>query len=167
MNNKAIIILLAVSLCVSGCSQTIVTGIPGSTDALPEEMTQRRESVHETIETEMTAEETIGQRNGDTGDGVTKVVIATGWPEEKNDLTQVKAFLDMEDIRYMGTFNQSRERIDITLEDGSIMLFLSGRDSQCEENDYRLILAGNKFDKAGFCEVLEMDLMSVVIWSTD
>lgn len=155
MNNKAIIILLAVSLCVSGCSQTIVTGIPGSTDALPEEMTQRRESVHETIETEMTAEETIGQRNGDTGDGVTKVVIATGWPDEKTDLTQVKAFLDMEDIRYMGTFNQSRERIDLTLEDGSIMLFLSGRDSQYEEKDYRLILAGDIFDKAGFCEVLE------------
>ena len=362
MNNKAIIILLAVSLCVSGCSQTIVTGIPDSTDALPEEMTQLRESVHETIETEMTAEETIRQRNVDTGGGVTKeaakaylnvidqlillhgegaidrmpfdnggimngtaiirlidfdgdgkqelycayagdserqvvdqqviygyspeqglmnimgpcrisnpgtdvspettflykegkvylmesqegkftryltvrdnvlvaeleyedgwnsngltvngksvtaeeladsisemesggeqktiyylhsaddselaetvrtreyielladksehsaldmVINATGWLEEKTDLTQVKAFLDMEDIRYMGTFNQSRERIDITLEDGSIMLFLSGRDSQCEENYYRLILAGNKFDKAGFCEVLE------------
>lgn len=72
MNNKAIIILLAASLCVSGCSQTIVTGITESTDALPEEMTQLRESVHETIETEMTAEETIGQRTLDTGDGVTK-----------------------------------------------------------------------------------------------
>lgn len=72
MNNKAIIILLAVSLCVSGCSQTIVTGIPDSPDALPEEMTQLRESVHETFETEMTAEETIRQRNVDTGDGVTK-----------------------------------------------------------------------------------------------
>ena len=49
MNNKAIIILLAVSLCVSGCSQTIVTGIPDSPDALPEEMTQLRESVHERL----------------------------------------------------------------------------------------------------------------------
>jgi len=41
------------------------------------------------------------------------VFIATGWPEEKTDLTQVKSFLDTEGIRYMGTVNRSQERIDL------------------------------------------------------
>jgi len=41
------------------------------------------------------------------------VFIATGWPEEKTDLTQVKSFLDTEGIRYMGTVNGSQERIDL------------------------------------------------------
>ena len=72
MNNKTIIILLAVSLCFSGCNQMIVRDIPASSGALPEEMTQLRESVHETIKTEVMTGETTGLRNEDAGEGVTK-----------------------------------------------------------------------------------------------
>ncbi|MGL5435645.1 MAG: hypothetical protein ACRDBO_09660 [Lachnospiraceae bacterium] len=72
MNNKAIIVLLAVRLCISGCNQPTVTDIPASASALPEEMAQLEEPAQETIETELTIGETTGQRNEDAGEGLTK-----------------------------------------------------------------------------------------------
>lgn len=67
-------------------------------------------------------------------------------------LSQVTEALDGENIQYTGYYNQSLERIDMTLEDGTELLFLSATGSEGENMGYELMMVNEELDSDCFQE---------------
>lgn len=73
-------------------------------------------------------------------------------------LDKVLADLDREEIHYVGYFNTMRERLDVTLEDGTALIFLSTKmDEEAsgwerQPSDYELMMKGTEFNDSHFQE---------------
>lgn len=67
-------------------------------------------------------------------------------------LPQVIGALDGENIQYTGYYNQSLERIDMTLEDGTALLFLRVSDSEGKDMGYELMMVNEQLNSNGFQE---------------
>lgn len=66
-------------------------------------------------------------------------------------LEEVTAYLEESGIRYEGCYT-SAERVDMTLEDGTVLLFLETEDSDMISFGYELIMAGDHFNRWNFQE---------------
>ncbi len=68
-------------------------------------------------------------------------------------LEEALSYLDQEEIRYAGYYNVSGERLDLTLEDGTALLFLQVKDDYGNPLDrYELMMCGDELDPNGFQE---------------
>lgn len=68
-------------------------------------------------------------------------------------LEETLAYLDQEEIRYAGYYNVSGERLDLTLEDGTALLFLQVKDDWGNPLDrYELMMRGTELYSNGFEE---------------
>lgn len=67
-------------------------------------------------------------------------------------LPEVQEALDEAGIRYAGFYNVSGERLDVTLEDGTALVFLETRDPDQNPAGLELMLKGDEFNKNGFQE---------------
>lgn len=71
-------------------------------------------------------------------------------------LEQVTKSLDENGIHYAGYYNVSGERIDLTLEDGTALIFLETRDPEAEywehSGRFELMMKGEEFNGNGFQE---------------
>ena len=68
-------------------------------------------------------------------------------------LEETLAYLDQEEIRYAGYYNVSGERLDLTLEDGTALLFLQVKDDCGNPLDrYELMMRGTELYSNGFEE---------------
>lgn len=73
-----------------------------------------------------------------------------------NKLDRVVSELDRNGIHYTGYYNVSGERLDLTLQDGTLLVFLETRDPEKEywerTGNYELMMKGNEFNGNGFQE---------------
>lgn len=80
------------------------------------------------------------------------------WNFDKGDiwLEQVTEALDSEGIRYTGYYNVSGERLDMTLEDGTSLVFFEISDPEAEDWErserYQLMMKGEEFNQNRFQE---------------
>lgn len=70
----------------------------------------------------------------------------------KIELPQVIQLLNERAVPYVGYYNQSKERLDMVLEDGTSLLFLDTNDSYTEPAEYEMMMKGNEFNHNGFQE---------------
>lgn len=67
-------------------------------------------------------------------------------------LPQVTGALDEENVQYTGYYNQSLERIDVTLEDGTALLFLRVSNSEGKDMGYELMMVNEQLNSNSFQE---------------
>lgn len=98
--------------------------------------------------------ENIGEAadSGDRAEVISKLLDQWDFEQEKIFLPQVQEELDRRGIPYTGSLNVSGERLDLWLEDGSRLLFLTATDLEGNPWGYELIMKGEQFNRNGFAE---------------
>lgn len=157
---KKLYILIILCLTFVACGEKQQADMTQMTELTLETETEMSQETVEISKTEETGEQEIDYNpvvaESETG-GIDFVVYSFGWLEKTVYLLQVQEFLDSEGIHYQGIVNRSGERVDLILEDGSKLIFLSVRDSQRNVSDFQLIQSGDIFDKKGFLAIYEKD----------
>lgn len=92
-----------------------------------------------------------------SGKNITELLASWDWDYGAVTLEQVTEALDENDIHYAGYYNVSGERLDMTLEDGTSLIFFEARTWESRENyqrtrNYELMMKGTDFNKNGFQE---------------
>ena len=147
-NKKPIYITLIAGLVLSGC------GMKPDTSPQPEI------TIKEHVEKQNTDTEQVSTNNEKTETASPKEEILNATDlldslecdSEPVTLTAVTKLLDENRIAYTGYYNQSRERVDITLEDGTALVFLETRDSELNSLGYELLLKGTELNGNRFQE---------------
>lgn len=98
------------------------------------------------------SEPKLDETSKESETGISQVLDQIDWKKKKEMLPKIQELLDQENIIYTGTFNQSGERLDLVLEDGTTMLFLAAADSQGSPLGYELMMLNEEFNSNGFQE---------------
>lgn len=83
---------------------------------------------------------------------ISQALSALEWEKKAVYLPEVQQKLDDTGVFYCGSYNRSGERIDMTLSDGTKMLFLSSGNLERDSSKYELMMCGDWFNENGFQE---------------
>ncbi len=82
---------------------------------------------------------------------ITEILDSFRFEHERIKLPAVLEALDKENVQYSGRYIFGT-RVDLTLEDGTSLIFLETRDSDMNPSGYELMMKGTEFNKNGFQE---------------
>lgn len=160
---SALLMIWLAALCLNACSSGSGSeSIPSSERSdeklsqtpsfCDETMTEKNAAVSsEETEAAIDSEETEGTDLHQASD---EILSRIGWePGQMDRLEEIQTLLDEQGVRYTGYFNATQERLDMELEDGTKLMFLSASDDMGQNQRYQLMMAGDeRFDSNGFQE---------------
>lgn len=137
----SILLVMATVVVVStGCGEAAQSPNIGLSD-----QQEKDEQINVMQENQTQAEEEIAPQN------IQEVLNSWNFEQGAILLPEVLEALEKNKIQYTGYYYYS-ERLDITLEDGSTLLFLKATDSDGTELGYELIMKNEEFNANGFQE---------------
>ncbi|HKM33850.1 MAG TPA: YARHG domain-containing protein [Lachnospiraceae bacterium] len=140
---KIIYVAAVMSLLCSGCGVEVAVKNPIDTGSGILETGSQIESTEQKYET-------TNEEKGTTNNQM----ILDSWDLSRGDipLSRVVDNLTENHITYTGLYNLSEERLDLTLSDGTNLLFIKTRDSEMNDMGYMLMMKNQEFNKNGFQE---------------
>lgn len=146
MNKKIVYILMAAGLLLAGCSKKeekadLVLDNPEMYEEIERdpELARGQETVKES-ENEVNRKE------------VEELPASFDLDYGRIGLETVMEELEKCDVSFAGYYNQSEERLDVILEDGTKLLFFDTSDSYTDPPAYELMMEGDDFNHNGFQE---------------
>lgn len=151
---------IAAVLCGCGTGDLTVNSTTEKADTvLAQESSGTGENAEENTQKDNTQDKS--RESSETADGkdagsVTELLASWDFAYGSVSLEQVTADLEQNGIHYAGYYNVSGERLDLTLEDGTLLVFLEVRDPEQEywerTNRYELMLKGEELNENAFQE---------------
>lgn len=159
MKKRIFMMLLSITLLVSACAgegANVEQSVASGSDVVETEEIEIERSADETEQAlvegaqDVTDADVIPAEN----ESLSVAEIFAEWENTYNKLLveDITEALDREGIRYTGYYNKSGERLDMTLEDGTSLLFLKTKDPDMNDAGYELIMKDEVINVGGFQE---------------
>lgn len=150
---KCITALIVSAVALSGCG---ADEVQNSGKSESDNQTKQSES-SQGIQEQSSSEQVQQSSENDSGnleqtEGLKEILESWDFDYGYIKLDQAVDRLDQNNIHYIGYYNVSGERLDMTLEDGTQLIFLETRDSEMQPAGYELMMKGAEFNKNGFQE---------------
>lgn len=149
-----IMCMIILSFLLMGCSRQMSSeGEREDTQAITQQTGESTEQYTENTEQ-------LSEENEEYTEENSLENLKNSWNFEDGSimLDKVLADLDREEIHYVGYFNTMRERLDVTLEDGTTLIFLATKmDEEAsgwerQPSDYELMMKGTELNDSHFQE---------------
>lgn len=101
---------------------------------------------------EEAGDEESGMEEAVQKERITRLLAEADWDQKAVYLPQIQQELERAGILWQGVYNRSGERMDMTLADGTRLIFLAAKNFDGESLGYELMMYGETFNSNGFQE---------------